>query len=530
MRHLRTFFVCIIFIAFGTGVYAQGTWTTYYPFGEDATNMYWTVAVGPNGDVWVGGNEGVARLDGETWTRFNEDNGLASNNALSIAIGSDGVVWVGEGEGRVSRLDGGVWTTFTKDDGLVGGSVRDIAIGSDGTVWTYGVEWIYMYNDGIWIPSTPDLAPVDLRFEGIAVDPDGVVWLPAGRYGVYMYYDGLWMKFTYEDGVFSVNIESVAVDSAGVVWVGGMFGEIDRFNGETWTTILEGDPEIFNINNLQRICIDRLNYIIRQEQSYYSSHSEYVNFDFGEDCELIGWEPSSIFHAIAGMEYSFQDSIVVAHEIEDINQDGDTADGLTLSISNVQGSIEGSNLTWLPIIDESPKGYHVNSIAIEPDGALWVGSNYGGGLHRYENGTWTSYITEDGLASNIVNDVAIAPDGTVWAATDDGISKFVPSTTIVENDIDTPSEFAVTGNFPNPFNPETSIQFTLPENGMVNLAVYNIMGQKVRELIADRMQAGTHSVIWDGKDDMGNIVSSGIYLSRLISGEHVAANRMLLLK
>ncbi len=65
---------------------------------------------------------------------------------------------------------------------------------------------------------------------------------------------------------------------------------------------------------------------------------------------------------------------------------------------------------------------------------------------------------------------------------------------------------------------------------MVNLAVYNIMGQKVRELVADTMQAGIHSVVWNGKDDSGIEVSSGIYLSRLISGENVAANRMLLLR
>ena len=200
-------------------------------------------------------------------------------------------------------------------------------------------------------------------------------------------------------------------------------------------------------------------------------------------------------------------------------------------VGGTNGEIDRFNgETWTTILEvDSEKGYDINSIAFDPGGALWIGTDKG--LHRYKDGTWTSYTTEDGLAHNTVKDVAIAPDGAVWAATSGGgISKFVPSTTIVEGDKDTPSGFAVTGNFPNPFNPETSIQFTLPEDGVVNLAVYNIMGQKVRELVADTMQAGTHSVIWDGKDDMGNVVSSGIYLSRLISGENVAAGRMLLLK
>ena len=65
MRHLRTFFVCIIFIAFGSGVYAQGTWTTYNPFGEEGSNWFGAIAFGLNGDVWIGGEEGVARLDGD---------------------------------------------------------------------------------------------------------------------------------------------------------------------------------------------------------------------------------------------------------------------------------------------------------------------------------------------------------------------------------------------------------------------------------------------------------------------------------
>ncbi len=122
MRHLRTFFICIIFIAFLSGVSPHGTWTTYKPFGEETKRVV-TIAVNPDGTVWAGGTEGVARLDVETWTRFTEDNGLASNNALSIAIGSDGVVWVG-GTWCVSQLDGEVWTTFTKDDGLVGSVVK----------------------------------------------------------------------------------------------------------------------------------------------------------------------------------------------------------------------------------------------------------------------------------------------------------------------------------------------------------------------------------------------------------------------
>ena len=523
MRHLRTFFTCIIFIAFESGVYAQ--WISFTPFVKK-TRMT-AIAVSPDGTVWAGGYEGVSRLDGDIWARFTEDDGLGSDIVSSIAIGSDGVIWIG-GSNGVSRLDGEVWTTFTEDDGLVG-YVRDIAIGPDGTVWACGRGWLCMYNDGIWIPSTPDLAPVDLDFVEMAVDPDGVVWLAAGRYGIYLYYDGLWEKFDDEERTYYFNNRSVAIDSDGVVWVGRTAGRIDRFNGETWTTLLEGDSEARGLNFAHYGLENKLNTIIIMEQNYYSAHGEYVDFDFGESCDPIGWTSGHLAY-LPPFELSFQDSVAIAREVDDINRDGDTTDGLTLSISKVQGSIEGSNLTWAPLIDESPKGYDVITITIEPGGALWFGTNYGGGLHRYEDGIWTSYTTEDGLADNTVNDLAIAPDGTVWAATGNGISNIATSTTIVEMDDDTPSEFTVTGNFPNPFNPTTTIEFSLPTSGFTTLTIYNIMGQKVRELVADTMQAGTHSVVWNGKDDSGTVVSSGVFVSRLKTGNKVVSSKMMLVR
>ncbi|MFC1692269.1 lamin tail domain-containing protein, partial [Candidatus Latescibacterota bacterium] len=93
-----------------------------------------------------------------------------------------------------------------------------------------------------------------------------------------------------------------------------------------------------------------------------------------------------------------------------------------------------------------------------------------------------------------------------------------------------PAVFSLRQNYPNPFNPVTTIEFSLPESGYVTLVIYNMMGQKVRELVAENMQAGAHSVIWDGKDDNGYDISSGVYISRLKSKENGATVRMLLMK
>jgi hypothetical protein len=93
-----------------------------------------------------------------------------------------------------------------------------------------------------------------------------------------------------------------------------------------------------------------------------------------------------------------------------------------------------------------------------------------------------------------------------------------------------PAGFVITGNYPNPFNPSTTISFTLPSAGSARLSVYDITGRKVRELVNGQMGAGVHSVVWDGRDEGGNAVSSGLYFSRLIQGEMAVSRGMTLVK
>ena len=81
--------------------------------------------------------------------------------------------------------------------------------------------------------------------------------------------------------------------------------------------------------------------------------------------------------------------------------------------------------------------------------------------------------------------------------------------------VDVPEAFGLSQNFPNPFNPGTAIRFQLPEDAEVRLEIYNIRGQKVRDLIQGQKIAGYHQIEWDGLDDTGNSVNSGLYFYRM---------------
>ena len=95
----------------------------------------------------------------------------------------------------------------------------------------------------------------------------------------------------------------------------------------------------------------------------------------------------------------------------------------------------------------------------------------------------------------------------------------------------TPTEFALLQNFPNPFNPETTIGYNLAEGGDVSLRIYNIVGQVVRTLVNERQSAGRYQVRWSGSDDRGVAVSSGIYFYQVsAAGKFQDVKRLMLLK
>jgi DNA-binding transcriptional regulator YhcF (GntR family) len=85
-------------------------------------------------------------------------------------------------------------------------------------------------------------------------------------------------------------------------------------------------------------------------------------------------------------------------------------------------------------------------------------------------------------------------------------------------------------SYPNPFNPETEISYTLPENSYVSVTIFNVQGQKVKRLVNEYQPAGTRKVVWDGRDENGEGVASGIYFYRIEAGSHSVTNRMILLK
>ena len=93
-----------------------------------------------------------------------------------------------------------------------------------------------------------------------------------------------------------------------------------------------------------------------------------------------------------------------------------------------------------------------------------------------------------------------------------------------------PEEFALHANYPNPFNPSTTLRYDLPEAAEVTLLVYDLLGREVVRLVDGRLEAGYHRVVWNGRDARGREVPTGMYIVLMATPEYRESIKLVMLK
>lgn len=93
-----------------------------------------------------------------------------------------------------------------------------------------------------------------------------------------------------------------------------------------------------------------------------------------------------------------------------------------------------------------------------------------------------------------------------------------------------PNDYSLSQNYPNPFNPETTILYSLPKTTLVNLTIYNLVVQEVKTLVDKIQPAGSKSVVWDGKNNHGEYLPSGIYVFRILTEDFIQSFKIALVK
>ena len=100
----------------------------------------------------------------------------------------------------------------------------------------------------------------------------------------------------------------------------------------------------------------------------------------------------------------------------------------------------------------------------------------------------------------------------------------------VNSNVEVPNQLILHHNYPNPFNPVTSLRYDLPEDGLVNITVYDMMGRIVSNLVSSQQNAGYKSIQWNATNNTGQPVSAGLYLYTIQAGDYIHTKKMVLLK
>jgi hypothetical protein len=146
----------------------------------------------------------------------------------------------------------------------------------------------------------------------------------------------------------------------------------------------------------------------------------------------------------------------------------------------------------------------------------------------------TARVMMEGFSFDLIRDDRAGGNGGVM----DRVDHLYDVITWLQNTLGQPTgttpttyRTALAQNYPNPFNPSTTIQFTVRERSLVSLRVYNVTGQLVRTLVNEERAPGTvHQVAWDGRNDAGQSVSSGVYFYKLVTSDATQTKKMVLLK
>jgi hypothetical protein len=201
---------------------------------------------------------------------------------------------------------------------------------------------------------------------------------------------------------------------------------------------------------------------------------------------------------------------------------GYSVDNIAPGVPEGLNALSGENeivLTWSPNDDEDLQFYSIyksTESGFDPDT-----------MDTY------SYATEDTVFMDTLVTLGITYYYRLSAfdynGNESGYSEQTEVFLSIEEEV-VPIEFALHQNFPNPFNPVTTLRYDLPEQATVNIIIYDMLGRQVKSLINQSQDAGFKSVIWDATNDFGKQVSAGVYIYQIQAGEFVQTRKMVLLK
>ena len=531
--------------------------------------------------VWVSTDGlGAAKFDGTNWTVYSTQStssGLPSNYIRAIRKGSGTAMYFCT-LGGLAKLDGGQWTVYHRSPaGLPSDSVSTATFISPGTLFIgtttagmcafTGTAWSARTTSNSLMPSN--------SVSKIFVDANDVKWIGTDA-GVIRISGSSWTLFNTTNSSLPDNhIRYIAADRQGRILFATDGSGVARCNGTVWDVV----PNTTVWNHLNAVGTDN------KGRTWIGLNSIDGGFGVTDGSSWQWYYPAQTAGGIT-LPYGAVTSILF--EKKSASSD---SENVWLGI-NGGGIIkmDGNNWTLFGATNSKLANVGITSMDFDnggpsrPGGSLWV-STWGGGLFRFDGTNWTQYPiglfkdlsvvcvdsrrnkwvgsygvgvsndVNDGLVKfdslsaivaryntstssmpgNYVTDVREDKSGLKWIGTYGWglvVLNDKPAATEVRSDRDgsTPLTIQLSQNFPDPFNPSTTISYQLTAGSVVRLRVYDLLGRQIATLVNGYENVGFHTVRWNGQNEQGVAASSGIYFYQLHAGNFVSTKKMVLLR
>ncbi|MCE5251108.1 T9SS type A sorting domain-containing protein [bacterium] len=550
----------------------------------DASGKVWATVINPESSTM-----GLVVLDGGTWTdRSGEIAAIlpAKTNELTVQVATDGAVWVNN-LGRYGIYRDGSWTF---GDG--GAGPMFLTFDSSGRIWGYKNSVLYRLDDsGKWQVSRTIVKGITNRQNFLTEDSDGKVWI-FDSFRVFTYSGAEWVEVKNNLDLASDTVTCMVYTGDGTLMCGHGLRDIpvderkncgiSVWNGTDWHSFnTDGDLYLYNVYLLKRspydeiiahtddglkvfngkawAAIDTLKAVNVADVAWDEGGTMWIASYGG----LIEYKDPAVYFKVNpkwlypfkvfynmnydpdGVLYMQTNYGAIVSYDEDREEVWESHASNTIYDMDIAIGSDGrlwcarkNNLSWWTKYDDWKDVTYLNGgrmVEIDEEERVWAS---GLGTTGYiEDDTWHSIpelpwaadrFAADGKGRYVVN--AFDVNSTTNERSQFyGLYEFYPTPEhVAENR--KPEPFITAGNYPNPFNPSTTIYFVLPDPGEVTVTVYAVDGQKVRTLASGRFPAGRSSVMWDSRSDNGKTSASGIYFYRITTDSAVKTGRMMLLR
>ncbi len=415
------------------------------------------------------------------FTRENSD--LPDDNVLSLALDANDILWIGTKFEGLASFDGRRWGHFRPPE----------------------------------IPGLPkssrfatQTGPQAQAFYDLAIDSKGVKWVGTKIAGIKRFDGRNWMWYhTTNSGIPNDYAWNVLIDPNDRVWVGTKYAGVAIFDGKTWTVLdttnsplpsddvtclaLDHDGSIW-IGTTKGIAVlknNRWNVLNTGNSGLPVDHVEVIAVDLAGGKWIGTWG--------GGLAYF----------------DGD------------QWHVYTPRNSGLP-------DFYIWSMTIDNADVKWIGT-YARGLVRFDGTHWRVFNSQNSLLPHdMVYDVVVDRRGNTWVATLLGLAVYkaggvdLPHTT---SSVSSASTLATIESIsPNPFRRAATISLSVRRTAYVEIRLYDLLGRRLKTLADDLFEPGIYALRWDGTDDRGQALPSGIYLCTLRIGNQTQTRRLVLLR